>query len=85
MLSVLLCVWALQYSEAFRDFTHQCLRKEPASRPSAKTLLQHPFMQTAMVRQSRSDAMPPIECSLRRSNWCVAVAPPGSDVCVAVV
>ncbi|KAJ3022605.1 Mitogen-activated protein kinase kinase kinase kinase 3 [Thoreauomyces humboldtii] len=32
------------WSDAFRDFLHTCLEKDPDKRPTADQLLQHPFM-----------------------------------------
>ena len=32
------------FSAEFRDFIGQCLSKEPELRPSAETLLSHPFV-----------------------------------------
>ncbi|KAL1302264.1 hypothetical protein AAFC00_002685 [Neodothiora populina] len=36
-----------QFSSAFKDFIHLCLRKEPKERPSAKDLLRHPWIRRA--------------------------------------
>ncbi|GAB7355232.1 hypothetical protein MBLNU459_g5783t1 [Dothideomycetes sp. NU459] len=35
------------FSPAFKDFVHLCLRKEPRERPSAKDLLRHPWIRRA--------------------------------------
>lgn len=36
-----------RYSSDFKDFVSQCLIKDPVKRPSAETLLEHPFMKDA--------------------------------------
>ena len=33
-----------EFSEVFRDFIDLCLQKDPKARPSAKDLLEHPFL-----------------------------------------
>lgn len=33
-----------QYSSAFNDFLRKCLDKDPTKRPTARELLQHPFI-----------------------------------------
>jgi serine/threonine protein kinase len=37
------------FSKAFHSFLSQCLQKDPKQRPSAQTLLQHPFFQSHPV------------------------------------
>lgn len=36
-----------QFTPAFKEFVHLCLRKEPKERPSAKDLLRHPWIRRA--------------------------------------
>lgn len=36
-----------KYSKAFKDMIDACLQKDPAKRPSAEKLLQHPFFKVA--------------------------------------
>lgn len=39
------------YGPAFHDFYHQCTQKDPQLRPSADTLLEHPFLHLACTPQ----------------------------------
>lgn len=36
-----------EFSDTFKDFVAQCLIKDPTQRPTATTLLQHPFITSA--------------------------------------
>lgn len=42
-----------EWSDEFVDFTTKCLKKDPAERPTARELMQHPFVQKGLGRDSQ--------------------------------
>lgn len=50
------------FSPTFRDFVAKCLQKDPAARPAAKELLQHPFIASAAL----PDHLPAMVAELAR-------------------
>ena len=52
-----------QYSSEFKDFVSRCLCKDPSQRPSAKDLLEHPFIKSS---ESTKCLLEPIR---KRQQW----------------
>lgn len=52
-----------KYTKAFKDFIARCLIKDPDLRPTARELLQHPFIKTAGNTESLQELI------VRRQEW----------------
>lgn len=70
-----------QFSVEFADFLGYCLQKDPAKRPSAGLLLQHPFI-TGGPRSNLSDLLQPPQTKNSRS-WTAVATPAVIDPALA--
>eukprot|EP01090_Pellita_catalonica_P017562 TRINITY_DN532_c0_g1_i3.p1 TRINITY_DN532_c0_g1~~TRINITY_DN532_c0_g1_i3.p1 ORF type:complete len:331 (+),score=80.26 TRINITY_DN532_c0_g1_i3:288-1280(+) len=61
------------FSKKFRDFAHQCLKKDPNERPTAKELLKHPFIKSGKRTSHLKELIE------RRRKWKEIVGRTSSD------